>query len=118
MSGSFYSKRFISGISAGLFGLIVFGFGGISFTVAIQIIIHLALLEYLIMAEFAGIRPASKTTLLACQLLLLTTYLDTQGVFSNDISIAVLPISGAAICCWLLLQPVTGSISDIAASIF
>jgi phosphatidate cytidylyltransferase len=30
----------------------------------------------------------------------------------------VLPLSGAAICGWLLLQPLTGSIADIAASIF
>jgi len=29
-----------------------------------------------------------------------------------------LPLSGAAICGWLLLQPVTGSIADVAASIF
>jgi phosphatidate cytidylyltransferase len=30
----------------------------------------------------------------------------------------VLPLSGAAICGWLLLQPLTGSIADIASSIF
>ena len=31
---------------------------------------------------------------------------------------AVLPLSGAAICGWLLLQLITGTIADIAASIF
>ena len=118
MTFSFYNKRIISGISAGVFGLLVVGVGGIWFTFALQLIVHLALLEYLRMAEFAGIRPASKTTLLSCQVLLLTTYLDTQGLLPDELSIAVLPISGAAICVWLLLQPVAGSISDIAASIF
>jgi len=36
----------------------------------------------------------------------------------SHLAAAVLPLSGAAICGWLLLQPVTGSIADIAASIF
>ena len=35
-----------------------------------------------------------------------------------DLAAAVLPLSGAAICGWLLLQPLTGTIADIAASIF
>ncbi len=118
MAFSFYNKRIVSGISVGLFGLLVVAVGGIWFTFAVQLIVHLALLEYLRMAEFAGIRPASKTTLLSCQLLLLTTYLDSQGILPDELSIAVLPISGAAICVWLLLQPQTGSIADIAASIF
>jgi phosphatidate cytidylyltransferase len=38
--------------------------------------------------------------------------------FAADLAAAVLPLSGAAICGWLLLQPVTGTIADIAASIF
>ena len=35
----------------------------------------------------------------------------------RGVATALLPLSGAAICGWLLLQPVTGSIADIAASI-
>ena len=118
MSKASYNKRIISGLSAGIFGLIVVGIGGFWFTFALGLIVHLALIEYFRMAEFAGIRPASKTTLLACQIILLSTYFDTQGMFSQELASAVLPVSGAAICGWLLLQPVTGSIADIAASIF
>ncbi len=118
MSSRIFSKRIVSGLVAGMFGLIVVGVGGIWFTFALGLIVHLALLEYFRMTEFAGIRPATKTTLLACQILLLTTYFDTQGLFPKELANAVVPLSGAAICGWLLLQPLTGSISDIATSIF
>ncbi len=118
MSSRIFSKRIVSGLVAGMFGLIVVGVGGIWFTFALGLIVHLALLEYFRMTEFAGIRPATKTTLLACQILLITTYFDTQGLFPKELANAVVPLSGAAICGWLLLQPLTGSISDIATSIF
>jgi phosphatidate cytidylyltransferase len=67
-------------------------------------------------------RPATKTTLVAVQLLLLATMAASNGPgggwFAQDLAAAVLPVSGAVICGWLLLQPVTGTIADIAASIF
>ncbi len=112
-------KRIRSGLAAGGFGLIFIGLGGWWFTLALGVIVHLALLEFFRMAQFAGIRPATKTTLVACHLLLLSTQWSvvSEGLPSN-LSAAVLPLSGAAICGWLLLQPVTGSIADIAASIF
>ena len=118
MSTGFLNKRLTSGIAAGIFGLVIITLGGWWFAVSLGVIVHLALLEYFRMAEFAGIRPATKTTLVACQLLLLITQLDVDGIVSSSLTDAVLPLSGAAICCWLLLQPITGSISDIAASIF
>ena len=118
MVSSFLNKRISSGLAAGLFGLIIIVLGGWWFTVALGVIVHLALLEFFRMAEFTGIRPATKTTLVACQILLITTQLSLDSVVSNELSAAVLPLSGAAICGWLLLQPITGSISDIAASIF
>ena len=80
---------------------------------------HLGLLEFFRMAQFKGIRPATKTTLVACQLLLITTqWAAVQSGWPEALSAAVLPLAGTAICAWLLLQPVTGSIADIAASIF
>ncbi len=118
MFTSVINKRIISGLAAGLFGLLIIIFGGWYFTISVGLIVHLALLEFFRMAEFTGIRPATKTTLVACQILLLTTQLSLDGIVSNNLSAAVLPLSGAAICCWLLLQPMTGSIADIAASIF
>ncbi|MFM8673705.1 MAG: phosphatidate cytidylyltransferase [Vulcanococcus sp.] len=116
-------QRLLSGYAAGGFGLLVVGLGGWWFTAALGVMVHLGLLEYFRLAQFKGIRPASKTTLVLVQLLLVTTQWahggDAVGVgFAADLASAVLPISGALICGWLLLQPLTGSIADIAASIF
>ena len=111
-------QRLGSGLAAGVFGLLVVGLGGWWFAIALSLIVHLALLEFFRMAQFTGIRPATKTTLAACQLLLLTTQWSFSGGFPLELADAVLPLSVAAICGWLLLQPITGSIADIAASIF
>jgi phosphatidate cytidylyltransferase len=113
----------LSGWLAGAFGFVVVMLGGWWFTVAVGLIVHLGLLEFFRMAQFKGIRPATKTTLVAVQLLLLTTQAAAGGaghgaLFAGDVAAAVLPASGAVICGWLLLQPVTGTIADIAASIF
>nr|WP_254968798.1 phosphatidate cytidylyltransferase [Cyanobium sp. CH-040] len=115
--------RLASGCAVGGFGLVVVTLGGWWFTVAVGVIVHLALLEFFRMAQFKGIRPATKTTLVAVQLLLFTTQAASQaagagGWLVADVAAAVLPASGAVICGWLLLQPVTGTIADIAASIF
>ena len=111
--------RLISGLAAGGFGLVVVLLGGWWFTVAVGVIVHLGLLEFFRMAQFKGIRPATKTTLVSVQLLLLSTQAATLGSgLGTDVAAAVLPASGAVICGWLLLQPVTGTIADIAASIF
>ncbi|WP_269622780.1 phosphatidate cytidylyltransferase [Prochlorococcus marinus] len=118
MTSGSYSKRVLSGVLVGMFGLIVVGLGGIWFTFALGLIVHLALIEYFRMTEFTGIKPATKTTLLTCQILLITTYLGINGYIPEELANAVLPLSGAAICGWLLLQPIAGSIADIAASIF
>ncbi len=116
--GGFDHKRVLSGLLAGAFGLLVVGLGGWWFTLALGVIVHLGLLEFFRMAQSKGIRPATKTTLVACQLLLFSTQWANSGGLPALLPDAVLPLSGAAICGWLLLQPVTGSIADIAASIF
>ena len=111
-------KRLFSGLLVGAFGILIVSLGNWWFSISLSLIVHLALLEYFRMAEFTGIRPATKTTLVACQILLFFTQLSSSGYVSIEISDAILPLSGAAICGWLLLQPITGSIADIAASIF
>ncbi len=118
MASGFPRTRLRSGLAAGAFGLLVVGLGGWWFTLALGVIVHLALLEFFRMAQSTGIRPATKTTLVACQLLLISTQWGVDGGLPSDLVAAVLPLSGAAICGWLLLQPITGSIADIAASIF
>ncbi len=110
--------RLRSGLLIGIFGLIVVLLGGWFFTLATSLLTYLALLEFFRMAEFKGIKPATKTTLFSCFIITITTYLETIGLVPSEISNSILPISSVGICTWLLLQPKSGTISDIAASIF
>ncbi|MGB1197222.1 MAG: phosphatidate cytidylyltransferase, partial [Synechococcus sp.] len=50
-------KRLSSGVLAGVFGVVVVGLGGWWFTIALGVIVHLALLEFFRMAQFKGMRP-------------------------------------------------------------
>lgn len=110
--------RFKSGLLIGIFGLIVVSLGGWSFAIGISILIYFALLELFRMAENTGIKPATKTTLFSCVIIILSTYLEANGIIEKEISNAILPIASIIICTWLLFQPKPGKISDIATSIF
>ena len=110
--------RVRSGLLIGIFGLIVVLLGGWYFSFAIALLTYIALLEFFRMAEFTGIKPATKTTLFSCLIIILSTYLETIGFLNTEISNSILPICSVGICTWLLLQPKPGTISDIAASIF
>ena len=110
--------RLKSGLLIGIFGLIVVLLGEWYFTIAIAVLTYLALLEFFRMAEFTGIKPATKTTLFSCLIIIISTYLESVGLLDREISNSILPICAVVICTWLLLQPKPGTISDIAASIF
>ena len=110
--------RFISGLIIGIFGLIVVLLGGWFFTGAVALLTYLALLEFFRMAEHTGIKPATKTTLFSCFIIIVFTYLEEIGLINREISSSILPICAVGICTWLLLQPKSGTIADIAASIF
>ena len=110
--------RFRSGLFIGIFGLIVVLFGGWVFTLAIALLTYLGLLEFFRMAEFKGIRPATKTTLFSSFVIIISAHLENIGLLEGEISNSILPICSVGICTWLLLQPKSGTISDIAASIF
>ena len=110
--------RFKSGLIIGIFGLIVVSLGGWFFVIGITLLTYFALLELFRMAEYKGIKPATKTTLFSCIIIIITTYLEVNGIIAKEISNAILPISSIIICTWLLLQPKPGKISDIATSIF
>jgi phosphatidate cytidylyltransferase len=110
--------RFRSGLLIGIFGLIVVLLGGWFFTLAVALLTYFALLEFFRMAEFKGIKPATKTTLFSCFVIIVSTYLETIGLLERELSNSILPICSVGICTWLLLQPKSGTISDIAASIF
>ena len=110
--------RFKSGLIIGIFGLLVVSLGGYYFTIAVTILTYFALLELFRMAEFKGIKPATKTALVSCSLIIISTYLEVNGILEKGISNATLSISSIVICTWLLLQPKPGKIADIATSIF
>ena len=110
--------RVRSGLLIGIFGLIVVLLGDWYFTIAIALLTYLALIEFFRMAEFTGIKPATKTTLFSCLIIITSTYLETTGLIDKEIANSILPICSVGICTWLLLQPKSGTISDIAASIF
>ena len=54
----------------------------------------------------------------SCLIIITSTYLETTGLIDKEIANSILPICSVGICTWLLLQPKSGTISDIAASIF
>ena len=110
--------RLRSGLLIGFFGLVVVLLGGWFFTIAVALLTYLALLEFFRMAEFTGIKPATKTTLFSCFVITISTYLEAIGILDKEISNSILPMCSVGICTWLLLQPKSGKISDIAASIF
>ena len=110
--------RLRSGLLIGLFGLAVVLLGGWFFTIAVALLTYIALLEFFRMAEFTGIKPATKTTLFSCLIITISTYLEASGFLDREIYNSILPICSVGICTWLLLQPKSGTIADIAASIF
>ncbi len=110
--------RLKSGLAIGIFGLIVVLLGGFYFAIAVTALSYLSLQELFRMAEFKGIKPATKTTLFSCSIIIISTYFEVNGILEKEISSSILPIASIAICTWLLLQPKPGKISDIATSIF
>ena len=79
--------RLRSGLLIGIFGLIVVLMGGWFFTLATALLTYLALLEFFRMAEFKGIKPATKTTLFSSFIIIISTYLETIGLLDREISI-------------------------------
>ena len=110
--------RFKSGLIIGIFGLLVVSLGGFYFAIAVTFLSYFALLELFRMAEFTGIKPATKTTLFSCSVIIISTYLEVNGSLEKGIANSILPIASIIICTWLLLQPKPGKIADIATSIF
>ena len=77
--------RLRSGLLIGIFGLIVVLLGGWFFTLATALITYIALLEFFKMAEFKGIKPATKTTLFSSFVIIICTYLETIGFIEGEI---------------------------------
>jgi phosphatidate cytidylyltransferase len=103
--------RILSAIVAIAVALAMILFGGWYFTAGFGIIIYLGQLEYFQLAKAKGIAPATKTTLLVSQILLITANI------APKLADAVFPVAGTFICFYLLFQPKFATIADISASV-
>lgn len=106
------STRVISTIVAIAIALCILFLGGWYFTIGMCIVVYLGQKEYFQLVRAKGIEPASKTTLIASQVLLLVS------AFAPDVDNALFPIIGTSICFYLLFLPKIASIADISTSIF
>jgi phosphatidate cytidylyltransferase len=104
--------RILSAIVAIALAMGMILLGGWFFTAGFSVIVYLGLLEYFQLARAKGIAPASKTTQMACQVLLVVATLSPHNLVD-----AVLPVAGTVICFYLLFQPKLSTIADIATSI-
>jgi len=115
------SPRVLSGLVASAIGVSLISLGGWFFTLLVATIVHLGLVEFFQLARSKGIRPASKTTLVACHVLIFLSFYATKQPTDSQWSLlaeAMVPLASLVICGWLLLQPQTGSIADVGSSIF
>jgi len=104
-------SRIISGLVAIAVALAMIILGGWYFTLGFGVIVFLGQLEIFGLVHAKGILPATKTTLVVSQLILVTAHL------SPSLADALLPLGGTFICFYLLFQPQVATIADVAASI-
>lgn len=104
--------RVISTIVAIAVALCMLILGGWYFTIGMCIIVYLGQSEYFQLVVAKGIDPASKTTLILSQLLLIF------GALGDGIDNALFPLAGTLICFYLLFLPKIASIADISTSLF
>lgn len=109
-------SRIFSGMVAIPLALVVTVMGGWYFTAGFAILVYLGQVEYFNLVRAKGIVPASKTTLLVSQLMLVlstvSAYLDHPGLAE-----AVLPITGTLICFYPIFLPKLSTIAGIASSV-
>lgn len=103
--------RILSGLVAIAIALAMTLLGGWYFTLGIGALIYLGQLEYFQLARAKGSLPATKTTLILSQVLLITATL------APSLADAIFPIAGTCICFYLLFQTKLASIADISTSI-
>ncbi|MBU6229938.1 MAG: phosphatidate cytidylyltransferase [Cyanobacteria bacterium REEB459] len=104
-------SRIISGLVAIVMALAMIILGGWYFTLSFGLIVLLGQLEIFRLVQAKGIVPATKTTLVVSQMVLIAAYL------SPPLADALLPLAGTFICFYLLFQPQVATIADVAASI-
>lgn len=108
--------RIVSGAIAIVVALAITLVGGGFFTIGVAILVYLGQLEYFALVRAKGIIPASKTTLIVSQIMLILSTVSAymQG---EELAEAVLTISGTLICFYPLFLPKLSTIADIASSV-
>ncbi|NJR52699.1 MAG: phosphatidate cytidylyltransferase [Leptolyngbyaceae cyanobacterium CSU_1_3] len=104
-------SRILSGIVLIAFALTIMLLGGWYFTAGFCAIVYFGQLEYFQLARAKGFAPATKTTLVVSQILLVVSNLSASWAD------AIFPVAGTLICFYLLFQPKFATIADISASI-
>lgn len=104
-------SRITSAVVAIAVALTMILLGGWYFALGFGVIVFLGQLEIFRLVQAKGILPATKTTLVVSQLILVTAHL------SPSLADALLPLAGTFICFYLLFQPQVATIADVAASI-
>ncbi len=103
--------RIISGIIAIVIAITMVLLGGWYFTAGFCLLVYLGQQEYFQMARAKGIAPASKTTLVVSQILMILSN------FNAVLADPIFPVAGTFICFYLLFQPKFATIADISTSI-
>jgi phosphatidate cytidylyltransferase len=104
--------RVISAIVAIAIALLMIILGSWYFTLGFALIAFLGQLELFKLIQAKGIIPATKTTLVVSQVLLITA-----TVTPNLVDV-IFPLAGALTCFYLLFQPKLATIADLSSSVF
>jgi phosphatidate cytidylyltransferase len=103
--------RIVSGAVALVVALGWVMVGGWVFTAGVSLMVFLGQREYFALAHLKGILPATKTTLVVSQILVIV------ATVAPHLTDPVLALGGSWICFYLLFQPKLATIADIATSI-
>ena len=104
--------RIISAIVAIAIALLMIILGSWYFTLGFALIAFLGQLELFKLIQAKGIIPATKTTLIVSQVLLIT------ATVTPDLVDVIFPLAGALTCFYLLFQPKLATIADLSSSVF
>lgn len=106
------TTRIISAVVAIAVALTMIILGSWYFTLGFCIIVFLGQIELFQLVQAKGIAPATKTTLVVSQILLLT------ATITPELVNVIFPLAGALTCFYLLFQPAPATIADLSTSIF
>jgi phosphatidate cytidylyltransferase len=105
-------QRLISALIAIALALLMIILGSWYFTLGFSLIVFLGQLELFKLIQAKGIIPATKTTLVASQVLLIT------ATIAPELVDVVFPLAGALTCFYLLFQSKPATIADLSSSVF